>query len=1052
MKMKLKPAALATLALLSTLALGAQAQDRKTYIVQLKGEPAATYDGNVSGLLATKPSVGATYNATSAAAHAYLRYLNTQQLSVTATVPNAPLVASYANVYNGFAARLTDAEVLQLQANPQVASITEDEMRHVATISTPRFLNLNTPGGVWSQSFNSLPIKGEDMVIGVVDLGVWPENLAYADHVNDDGTPTFTGGTLAYGPPPASFHGACIAGQGFDPAKHCNNKLIGAKWFNAGLLAAGKVLSWTDFVSARDQVAAGGGGHGDHTGSTAAGNERNMAVLSDVSMGLASGVAPRARIASYKVCWAFLDSTDPSGLLNRCYNSDTMAAIDQAVADGVNVINFSISGAQNTVNDPVEQAFYRAALAGVFVAAAAGNDGPTQEVSHPSPWIATVAASTHDRNLAATVKLGNGASYSGASISPNALPDNTQLIRAEDAGLGGGAANLCFSDAAAAAAASQVVLDPVKVSGKIVICTRGTNARIDKSLAVLKAGGAGMIFEDNGAGLVAEVHSVPTVMVTQADGEAIKTYAVSAGAAATSSLSEFAIGIKPAPIIAAFSSRGPNLADPFILKPDLTAPGVDVIAQVSSDLSQAQHDGVIDGTYKPLPAWGTLSGTSMATPHVAGVALLLKQAHPDWSPAAIKSAMMTTAYTTLDDGLTGLQNGLLPWSQGAGHINPAKAIDPGLVYDMGKADYVRYQCLMNKAGVTTDDCNTYGTLDATYNLNLPSFTNPTIGGVATFNRSVTNVGTSSATYTSSVSVPGFTAAVTPASLTLAPGETKNFSLTLTGAGSALNLWQYGKLVWTDGTHSVTSPIQVALGKAVTAPAAYTANTVSGSRLMTIRTGFGGKLNVIKGGLKDVTLGDPVTLAAKAVNVTGLTTICKAGASTPNVQIYNFNVPAGAIAIRFALRQQDMGASTDDNDLMLVYPNNTTTAYSGTIGSNEAVQVASPVAGNYKVCVAAYSGSAAMTHQLSSWIVTPTDTGGKFTVALPSQVYFGSTATVGLGWAGLPLGHRYLAGVQFLDPSNAVGATTLLRVETNGGLPVTDFPQDSDGAKTDMQKQ
>ena len=359
---------------------------------------------------------------------------------------------------------------------------------------------------------------------------------------------------------------------------------------------------------------------------------------------------------------------------------------------------------------------------------------------------------------------------------------------------------------------------------------------------------------------------------------------------------------------------------------------------------------------------------------------------------------------------------------------------------------------MNKAGVTADDCNTYGSLDASFNLNLPSFTNPTIGGAVTFNRSVTNVGASTATYTSSVAVPGFTSVVSPSSLTLAPGETKSFTLTLTGAGAALNAWQYGKLSWADGTHSVVSPIQVALGKAVTAAAGFTGNTASGSRLMTIRTGFAGKMNVIKAGLKDVTLGDPVTLAAKAVNVTGLGTICKAGVSTPNVQVYNFNVPTGTVAIRFALRQQDMGASTDDNDMMLVYPNNTTTAYSGSIGSNEAVQVASPVAGNYKVCVAAYSGGAAMTHQLSSWIVTPSDTGGKFMVALPSQVYYGSTATVGLGWSGLPLGHRYLAGVQFLDPSTAVGATTLLRVETNGGLPVTDFPQDPDSTKTGLTNQ
>ena len=523
----------------------------------------------MDGYVATQPAPGKVYDSRARAAKAYLRYLQTQQNAVTSLVPDAPVVMNYSTVFNGFAAQLSDDEVLTLRANANVVAVTEDTLLHPDTISTPKFLKLNTPGGVWSGTApNGMALKGEDMVIGIVDLGVWPENLAFADHVDGNGQPTFNGGTLAYGPPPATFKGSCIAGAGFDPAKHCNNKLIGAKFFNAGLAAANKTISSVyDFASARDPLADGEGGHGDHTSSTAAGNQNNPAYVSGVLMGLASGVAPRARIAHYKVCWSYNDTAGTNGVSNGCYNSDTMGAIDQAVADGVNVINYSISGAQSTVNDAVEQAFYRAALAGVFVAASAGNSGPGNQAAHPSPWITTVAASTHDRATTASATLGNGAVYQGVSLNPNPL-GATPVIRAEDAGLNGGAANLCFSDATAAVAGGQVLLDPAKVTGKVVICTRGTNARIDKSLAVLNAGGLGMVFVDNGSGLISEVHSVPTVMVNATDGAAIKTYATTSNA--TAAISAFQITSVPAPIMAGFSSRGPNLADSGVLKPDVT--------------------------------------------------------------------------------------------------------------------------------------------------------------------------------------------------------------------------------------------------------------------------------------------------------------------------------------------------------------------------------------------------------------------------------------------------------------------------------------------------
>ncbi len=615
MKLQLKPAALATLVLLSGLAVGAQADDRKVYIVQLKDEPAASYQGGVSGYAATQAQPGSSFQYHAPAAQAYVSYLGSAQASVASTV-NATVLYNYTTVLNGFTAQLSDADAQTLRANPKVMAVVEDEPLKLLTISTPRFLGLSGDSGVWNlKDANGVALKGENLVIGVVDGGIWPENPAFFDQVDANGSPVKSGGTLAYGPPPASFKGGCVNATAFVASRDCNNKLIGAKAFNTTFKAQ-RTLDASDFAdSPRNGIAVGDasptghGGHGDHTASTAAGNAMNPVTLYGVTpFGMASGMAPRARIAAYKVCWTFVDSTnaDGTGAANTCFAGDDMAAIDQAVADGVNALNFSIgSTSTSPLNSLIEQAFFRASLAGVFVAAAADNSGlnasnvPVNSAfDHASPWITTVAAATHDRGQQGTVTLGDGRSFVGATANGNAVPQ-TATIRAEDAGLNGGAANLCFSSATAAAAAvpAQVLLDPAKVASKIVICTRGANARVDKSLAVKNAGGIGMILVDNGSGLVTEANSVPTVMVNATDGATIKTFAQTANA--TTALSAFAFATQTAPVIAGFSSRGPNLIDSNILKPDLAAPGVDVIAQYSPSLSQAQHDALVAAPSRP---------------------------------------------------------------------------------------------------------------------------------------------------------------------------------------------------------------------------------------------------------------------------------------------------------------------------------------------------------------------------------------------------------------------------------------------------------------------
>ena len=351
-----------------------------------------------------------------------------------------------------------------------------------------------------------------------------------------------------------------------------------------------------------------------------------------------------------KTCWGVGEGGGP--------NSDNVAAIDQAVADGVDVINFSISGTSTNFRDPVEIAFLFATDAGRFVAASAGNSGPTAStVAHPSPWITTVAASTHDRFDAGSVTLGNGAVYSGASlIGPVGPVGPAPLVLSSASGLAAGdAARLCFLNA----------LDPAKVAGKIVVCDRGNNDRTEKSQEVKRAGGVGMVLVNTNLNSInADLHAVPTAHLAVAARDAVIAYAATAGAIASLSQGVASVGSVNAPLMATFSSRGPLIAGGGnLLKPDITAPCVDVLAAFSSAENGRDFD--------------FLSGTSMSSPHMAGLAALMKQRHPTWSPMAIKSALMTTAYQTVRTGpAAGAAIPGGPFAYGAGHVDINKAVTP----------------------------------------------------------------------------------------------------------------------------------------------------------------------------------------------------------------------------------------------------------------------------------------------------------------------------------------------------------------------------------------
>lgn len=1009
---------------------------RRPYIVQLAGAPLASYGGEVGGLPATRPAPGQRLNLDAQPVSLYAGYLQRKQAGVQALVASAPVLHEYKVVLNGFAAMLTDDEVRVLKASGEVADIAPDEPRRLLTSFTPTFLGLDRPDGLWNK-LGGAGSAGEDIIIGILDSGVWPENPSYADRVDGQGKPTFANsGTLAYGAPPAGWQGACETGEGFTAA-HCNNKLIGARFidasFQAYLQETGTVAAWSEFRSPRDSIggAAGSGGHGTHTSTTAGGNAGVDAVSNGLYGGTMSGIAPRARLAAYKICWSFLNANSPTLSQASCWTGDSLKAIEQAVADGVHVLNYSISGG-GSVNDPVEKAFLNAANAGVFVAASAGNAGPGNTVAHISPWLTTVGASTHNRFQKADITLGSNAVYQGASLNLAPLPKGTPIVRAQDAGLpGADPARLayCYS---ARANEGQGVLDPAKVQGKIVTCQRGANDRVDKSLAVKEAGGSGMVMIDNGGGLVAEGHSVPTVHVSEEDGAAIAAYA--AGAGAVAAIGKFVTTTRgEAPVMARFSSRGPNQFDGNVLKPDLTAPGVGIQAGVTPELTPAQRADVLNGSFTPPPAWALYDGTSMSSPHVAGVAALLRQRHPGWSPSAIKSALMTTGYSTLPDGLFEPETGTMPWAQGAGHIDPNKAADPGLVYNIAAADYSKYLCGTGD----TRECAQGGIPG--YNLNLPSITVANVVDTTVVTRTVTNVGAAAASYTGKVAVHGFKAELSPATLTLAPGESKSFTVSLTRTTAFENVWQLGAMEWSDGVHTVRSPVTARTGKLVTAPGAIRSDQASSSKMLTVLTAFSGRMGAATGGLKEVQR-TALRVGQAAPGSSGtpahMQASCKAGAAGALVQ--TVRIPEGTVAASFELFDRDTGSpGADDLDLALFGPAGNLLSASAVEGSNEAVLLPSPAAGDYKLCVIGHAAAnkATVDFQLSSAIVGKTDTGGALKVALPSRVYSSKTATVNVSWSGLPQGKRYLGGVQFIDLNGKVATTTLVQVETDDPVPL-----------------
>lgn len=673
------------------------------------------------------------------------------------------MVHSYRNVVSGFAARLTPDEAKAMEEKDGVLSVRSQRILPLHTTHTPSFLGLHRGFGVWKESN-----FGKGVIIGVLDSGIWPDHPSFSD----EGMPS----------PPAKWKGKCeFIGT------TCNNKIIGARNFQHSVEEVEASLPV-------DEI-----GHGTHTASTAAGNFVEDANLLGNANGTAVGMAPYAHLAIYKVCSDI-----------GCGESDILAAFDVAVEDGVDVISVSLGGGYTSFyEDPIALGAFTAMQLSILVICSAGNGGPFRySISNMAPWILTVGASTIDRSIKAVVRLGNGEELDGECLfQPKSF--NSTLIP------------LVYANGKTASAyCDPGTLKAANVKGKIVLCEIGIKSEGKEGEVVRNASGAAMILmnqERDGFSIIAEAHVLPASQVSYAAGLKIKSYINSTSEPmATILFKGTVIGESSAPAVASFSSRGPCAESPGILKPDIIGPGVSILAAWPFPLADKPRS---------KSTFNMLSGTSMSCPHASGIAALLKSTHPDWSPAAIKSAMMTSADELNLEGKPIFDEKLIPadiFALGAGHVNPSRANDPGLVYDVKTRDYISYLCGLNytdrQLGIilqrkfTCLKVNNFSDSE----LNYPSFSVVLGSSSRAFSRQVTNVGVANSTYALEVVAPeGVVVSVRPNNLTFTElNQTAKYSVTfspLSGGlgrnGSELTFGQ-GYLKWVSDKHIVRSPIAV----------------------------------------------------------------------------------------------------------------------------------------------------------------------------------------------------------------------------------------------------
>ncbi|VAH50131.1 unnamed protein product [Triticum turgidum subsp. durum] len=725
----------------------------KVYMVVMEDDPVVSYKASRKGVM--RGEEAQKYKEMSTTKHdAFLESF--------LTVGSYKKLYSYTHLLNGFAVHANSEKAAKiLRGAKGVRLVQEDIKMAKMTTYTPKYIGAS---GVWPL-LGGAENSGDGIVIGMIDTGIDPQNPSFASFSNQSKQP------------PPNFKGMCRSGDRFPPDS-CNGKIVGARWFARAGQATGEFNATIHYASPYDPD-----GHGS--------------------------------LAIYKAAYPF-----------GGYMSDVIAAVDQAVEDGVDVIGLSmapssVSPGPAAFLNLLETQLLLAAKAGVSVVQAVGNGGPdASSVVSFSPWITSVAASTTDRKYNKTIVAGNGQIFSCGGLSPPTPGDTMYPLALAD--------DVSTDNSTDGSNGCQ---DP-----KVFIRSLGDNFAgiID---TIQKIGAAGVVIIDRYSGDVDYEYQsifptvVPSAMVvdgvdmmnlmeyyennTARDGDGT---VITFGATVRILEGRRASYSGERPEVADYSSRGPNienaqmqLAD--VLKPNVMAPGHHIWgawSPTSGALPEVQGE-----------SYAILSGTSMSTPHVAGVVALIKQRHPKWSPAMIMSAIMTTADVTDRSGRplmarrdVGAVVAATPFDMGAGAINAARALDPGLVFDATYRDYLQFLCAVpgvDEAAVRRAVGASCPTSRARWcsDLNAPSVTVASLVGSRRVDRKVWSVAAENETYMAYVRAPdGVAVRVSPDEFTVAPGETAALRIVLNTTAPG-NAFSFGEVVLRgDKKHSVRIPLAV----------------------------------------------------------------------------------------------------------------------------------------------------------------------------------------------------------------------------------------------------